>query len=139
MMDMRLSRYEVVLRVGSMNELKAFGALIRKWREDQGFTAESVAPRVGLGTSTLSNVENGLRKSIPDPVLIHRLHRELGIPKKDMLEALGYLDPDMPEDDRPDIPDSVMRVLYEIKWDERAVKSATDALLWIREIQRGHI
>ena len=122
-----------------MNELQAFGALIRKAREDQGMKAETLAPLVGLGKSTLSNVENGSRKSIPDPELVHRLHRELGIPKRDMLEALGYLDRDIPEEDRPAIPDAVMRVLYEIQWDDRSTKSATDALLWIREMQRGHV
>lgn len=92
-MDINLSRCEVAQYCEAMNEMKAFGDLIRRARERRGMRADELAPLLGMGGSTLSNIENGHRKSIPDPDLVDRIHAALGIPKERMLQTLGYLDP----------------------------------------------
>lgn len=111
-MDINLSRCEVAQYCEAMNEMKAFGDLIRRARERRGMRADELAPLLGMGGSTLSNIENGHRKSIPEPELVDRLHEALGIPKERMLQTLGYLDPQQPTVDGVTLPAGDPRIEF---------------------------
>lgn len=137
MMDIHLSRCEIANTFIAMDELQRFGALIRKWRNRKDLRADEVAAKVGLGASTFSNIETGVRKSIPDPVLIQRFHDVLGVPKVAMLEALGYLDVD---DERDEVcidrSDPRVRLLQAVEtYDDDGIDAIINAIRFMSRIR----
>lgn len=77
--------------------MQEFGALIKRARESQGMTQEDVGRIMGRPHSFLTRYERGEPSNPPDPVMFDALSRVLEVSKRDMLIALGYLDPATPE------------------------------------------
>jgi len=76
-----------------MSDLQRFGQLIRETRQRRGLKSEELAQRIGVSKSVMSYIETARTKSMPEPELLTRLALALGLSKRTMLEALGYLDP----------------------------------------------
>jgi len=77
-----------------MEERQTYGQLIAQYRAARGMQGKDLAPMVGVAPSTLSNIETGVRKGIPTPDEVQLFHEALGVPKRLMLETIGYLDPE---------------------------------------------
>ncbi len=77
-----------------MDERQTYGQLIAQYRAARGLQGKDLAPMIGIAPSTLSNIENGVRKGIPTPDEVQLFHEALGVPKRLMLERIGYLDPE---------------------------------------------
>lgn len=89
--------------IGGMDRKKDFGELIAKGRRSAGLRAVDLAPKLGLSSSTLSYYETGRFTYPPEPELLDAIEREIGVKKRDLLEALGYLEDDgQPEYDADD-------------------------------------
>ena len=77
--------------------MEEFGALIRSAREKKHLTQYEAAALLGRPHTFLARIETGRNSNPPDPKTFDDLWRTLGVSKRSMLEALGYLDPEVPD------------------------------------------
>ena len=75
-----------MLRFGVMDMLKAFGAALRRARDDRGLTQEELAHRAGITIGYLSQLENGRRN--PSLLVIAALCGVLGIELADLTREI---------------------------------------------------
>ena len=68
-----------------------FAELVKQTRELRGLRAYDVAYALGMAPSWLSKLESGSMANPPTPVILAKLHEELGISERQMLRAIGYL------------------------------------------------
>lgn len=74
-----------------MTEGEKFGAALKMLRAAMSLTLEKLAARAGLDTRTLSRIERGGCKNLPQPATQQRLADALGV-------TLDKLAPPQPED-----------------------------------------
>src|SRR5690606_38556399 len=82
-----------------MSGMKEFGALIKRAREQRGLTQAELGARIGYAHSFVVRLERGQMTNPPTPQTMRDLERELGVSRREMLEAAGYLDDDDVEQD----------------------------------------
>jgi transcriptional regulator with XRE-family HTH domain len=87
-----------------MNEQQRFGKLIEDGMKQRGLVGYQFAAMLEKPQSWLSRILNGQYANPPTPEDMAALSETLGIPKRRMLEALGYLGP---EEQEPDIAHTV--------------------------------
>lgn len=93
-----------------MSGMKEFGALIKRAREQRGLTQAELGARIGYTHSFVVRLERGQMTNPPTSQTMRDLERELGVSRRAMLEAMGYLDPPVLEEGgdtitiRPDDP-----------------------------------
>lgn len=80
-----------------MAGLDEFGALIKRARLNKGLTQDEAAQLLRRPHTFLVRIENGRNSNPPDPRTFHDLGRLLDLAPREMLEALGYLDPEAHE------------------------------------------
>ena len=80
--------------IGGMAGMAEFGALIRRAREQQGWTGAELAQRIGRPHPFVVRIETGKNSNPPDPQTFDDLARTLRLSKRAMLEALGYWEDD---------------------------------------------
>jgi transcriptional regulator with XRE-family HTH domain len=71
------------------------GSILRKGREANGMTLDSLAKRTRTSTTTLSRLENGDETRRPGEELLRRLARELKIDRDELFVAAGRLPADV--------------------------------------------
>jgi transcriptional regulator with XRE-family HTH domain len=76
---------------GGMNNMSTLGKFIRDRRVYRHQMSRDLAAAVGIDAATLSRLETGGMKTLPDPALLRRLAEALGVTVPDLLEAAGYL------------------------------------------------
>lgn len=77
-----------------MGNLRVFGELVREARTRMGLSAYELAARIDRQPSFVSRLENGQNAYPPEPALLLSLTKVLGLSRKQMLIAMGYLDDD---------------------------------------------
>lgn len=82
-----------------MSGMKEFGALIKRAREQRGLTQAELGARIGYTHSFVVRLERGQMTNPPTPQTMRDLERELGVSRREMLEAAGYLDDDVEHDE----------------------------------------
>lgn len=87
-----------------MNDHQRFGKLIEDGMRQRGYVGYQYAAMLGKPQSWLSRIMNGQYANPPTPEDMTALSETLGIPKRRMLEALGYIDP---EDQEPGIAHTI--------------------------------
>ena len=92
-----------------MSGMREFGALIKRAREQRGLTQAELGARIGYTHSFVVRLERGQMTNPPTSQTMRDLERELGVSRRAMLEAMGYLDPPVLEEGgaitvRPDDP-----------------------------------
>ena len=65
-------------------ECRAFGATVRLYRGQAGYSQEELADRAGIHRTYIGGIERGERN--PTLTMIHRLARALSIPPHQLLE-----------------------------------------------------
>lgn len=85
--------------------MATLGAIVLTARERAGLSQQELAKRLGVGQSRISQLEKNEIKR-PNPDLLEGLERELGISRRTMNIALGYL----PEDSPFDLIDELRRI-----------------------------
>lgn len=103
-MQSALSIVETRRKMTRMNEKQRFGKLIEDGMKQRGYVGYQFAALLGKQQSWLSRILNGQYANTPPPEDITALSQTLGIPKRRMLEALGYIDP---EDHEPDVAHTI--------------------------------
>lgn len=76
-----------------MSGMAEFGALIKRAREQRGLTVVDLGNRLGRTHTFVVRLETAKNTNPPDPQTMRDLERILGVSRRQMLEALGYLDP----------------------------------------------
>lgn len=76
----------------TMNEMTEVGALIKQARERKGLTQAALGARIGYSPNFVNRLESGSMTNPPTPQAMRDLERELGVSRRAMLEAMGYLD-----------------------------------------------
>jgi transcriptional regulator with XRE-family HTH domain len=127
--------YESGFIILGMDSKKRFGKLIAQGRLAAGMLGKDLAPELGVATSTLSNLETGNFKYPPDPEFLELIEKVLGVRKRDLAEALGYVDSG--EEEKSAVPSSIEHELREIAWDGRTTDMLVQQLRFIREAQQG--
>jgi transcriptional regulator with XRE-family HTH domain len=89
-----IARREMRLHAFPMNELERFGALLKRARDQRDMTIDTVGAHLGRPGTWYWRLETAQNKTYPEPETLSELNRVLGVPRRDMLLALGYLDPD---------------------------------------------
>jgi len=80
-----------------MIDMKTLGSLVREAREQKRWNTTTTAARLGIGQSTLSNIERDKFVEAPEPRVLRAIEEHLGISEQRQLVALGYLK----ESDKP--------------------------------------
>ena len=75
----------------AMNNMSSLGKFVRDRRVLRHQMSRDLAASIGIDAATLSRLENGAMKTLPDPVLLRKLAAALGCAVPDLLEAAGYL------------------------------------------------
>jgi transcriptional regulator with XRE-family HTH domain len=65
-------------------ECVAFGATVRRFREQSGLSQEELAAKAGIHRTYIGGIERGERN--PTLLMIHRLARALGIKSAQLFE-----------------------------------------------------
>lgn len=81
-----------------MSGMREFGALIKRAREQRGLTQAELGARIGYTHSFVVRLERGQMTNPPTSQTMRDLERELGVSRRAMLEAMGYLDPPVLEE-----------------------------------------
>lgn len=74
-----------------MSKISKFGKELKRIRKSKGLTISSLSERTGVSSSYISQIENGKRDT-PQPELIKRLSRGLGVDYFILMRIAGYLD-----------------------------------------------
>ena len=74
-----------------MNDMIRFGQFVRTRRVYRHQTSRELAMQLDIDASTLSRLETGAMKTLPEPALLRRLADALLVTVPDLLEAAGYL------------------------------------------------
>jgi len=96
-MQSTLSIVESGIKIPTMNEMQRFGKLIEDAMRKRGIVGYQLASMLGKQQSWVSRLVNGQNSNPPDPYDFDQLSRTLGVSKRSMLEAIGYLDPEVPD------------------------------------------
>lgn len=137
MHEMTLSIHEVGFKICGMDRKRAFGRLIADARASEGLRGSDLAEKLGIATSTLSNLETGNFKYPPEPELLERIEAVLGIRKRALAIALGYIDVNETE---PEMSPAVRRLgplIDQIQWTDFLLKQTEGVLRLTRDAQRG--
>ncbi len=123
-----LSIVESVLIIGTMNGMGEFGNVIRDAMARQGIDGKRLADRLNVSQSLVSDWIRGEKKVPPSPDMLRRISSELHIPKRTMLEALGYMDvgeedPDVSPAERVLVP-----LIRSMEWDDDSLFLASGHL-----------
>lgn len=77
-----------------ISDMATLGSLIREARMRKNWTTTTTAAKLGIGQSTLSNLERDKFVEAPEPRVLKAIEEHLGIKERDQLLALGYLQAD---------------------------------------------
>jgi transcriptional regulator with XRE-family HTH domain len=122
-----------------MAGMAEFGELLKRARESQGLTGVEVANRLGRPHSFVVRLERGQNANPPDPAAFDDLSRVLRISKVQMLEALGYLDSDRPDDDEDAGPKShLYQVVDQYEWRWPEALEIADIVQTVMKHRSGH-
>ncbi|MFX3616269.1 MAG: helix-turn-helix domain-containing protein [Sporolactobacillus sp.] len=81
--------------------LSSFGEYLRHIRESKGLTLNQTAMYSGISAAQLSRIENG-KRGVPKPPTIKALSEALKVKYEDLMQAAGYIDEEINNDDSID-------------------------------------
>ncbi|MCA9163671.1 MAG: helix-turn-helix domain-containing protein [Planctomycetales bacterium] len=116
MKELTLSILQSERIIGVMEERISLGSYIRSRREALGMTARALAANADIEPPLLSRIETGVMKTLPEPAILKRIARALGVGVETLTAAAGYVN-ELPPNSKP-MPRSTRDEI------ERAIESA---------------
>lgn len=126
-----------MIQIQDMNELKAFGQLVKDARQNRGMEAKDLAPLLGVSTTKISNIENGYGKTPPDADLVRAIETSLGIPRRRLLVALGYIDEEESPDGESEALSAVRAILEGRDFTDKQVRQLATMVRGMVEMMEG--
>nr|WP_308636151.1 helix-turn-helix transcriptional regulator [Paenibacillus silvisoli] len=74
-----------------MNQVENFGSILRRLREQRGFTLNQFAIYAGVSNGLISKIENG-KRGTPKPETIEKLAKALKMEYSELMVLAGYSD-----------------------------------------------
>lgn len=88
------------------------GELIKKLRDQKGFSQRQLALYSGVSNTEISKIESGERKN-PNPEILKKIASALNIDYTVFFKAAGYLEPDIPSNSNKDAATKIAAALQD--------------------------
>lgn len=122
---------------GGMAGMNDFGIQLKNRLELRGIDGKTLAARVGVSESMISDFTTGRKKNPPTPEMLAKLSSELGWPESEMLREMGYLTTEGDDVEASPAERALLPVIRSHEWSDAQLRAAAGALRAIAEMGRG--
>ncbi len=105
-----------------------FGQQLRSRIEAVGLDGKTLAKRIGVSESLLSDFTTGKKKNPPTPELLASLARELQWSEVEMLQQIGYLASSQAKTPPSEAERVLVPVIRAYDWTEPQIRAAAGAM-----------
>lgn len=112
-----------------MDDQNRLGEFIKKRRESLGITGRMFSAVLEIDPTTLSRLETGKAKVLPEPKMLRDIAAALSVPMSSLLEAAGYGDQAAHETPPDPLIEEFVMLMNQIEWDAKSAHFVRSVLL----------